>query len=220
VNGPSKTPARWEPADVAAARAVPFFAGPELPLSDWAMRPSAIALMVDEIRGGRREVVELGSGVSTVVLARAARELGARIVSVEHDPAWAEEIRRLLRRERLDVATVVDAPLAALDTAALAVPSDPTLRAPRAWYELAAVLGACPDLIELLVVDGPPAAQEPDVLIRAPALPALRDRLAEECTIVLDDVSRPAERRTAELWRHELGCELELTDTGVAVLRR
>jgi hypothetical protein len=199
---------------------VPFFAGPELPWSDWAMRPSAISLVVDEMRGGRRALVELGSGASTVVLARAARELGARIVSVEHDRVWAEEIRRLLRRERLDVGTIVDAPLAELDPVALAVPSEPMLRAPRVWYELAEVLGACPELIELLVVDGPSAADEPDVLIRAPALPALRDRLAEECTIVLDDVSRPAERRTAELWRHELGCELELTDTGVAVLRR
>jgi Methyltransferase domain len=214
-------PSRWAANDLAAARGLPFFDGPELPWSDWAMRPAAIALLVDEMRVGRRRVVELGSGVSTVILARGARELGARIVSFEHDRAWAEEIRRLLRRERLDVATVVDAPLTELDTIALAVPSEPTLRAPRAWYELAAVRGACPARIELLVVDGPATAEAPDVLIRAPALPALRDRLAKECTIVLDDVSRPADRRTAELWRHALGGELELPpNTDLAVLRR
>jgi hypothetical protein len=53
---------RWGSNDVEAARAVRFFDGPELPWSDWAMRPSAIALLVDEMRGGRRRVVELGSG--------------------------------------------------------------------------------------------------------------------------------------------------------------
>jgi Methyltransferase domain len=221
VNLPSNTPARWGPEDVAAVRTGPFFGGPDLPWSDWAMRPSAIAVLVDEMRSGPREVVELGGGVSTVVLARAARELGARIVSVEHNAAWAEEIRGLLRRERLDAARVVDVPLAELDAAEVTVPSEPTLRAPGKWYELGALRDACPEAIELLVIDGPPAAESPDVLIRAPALPALRGRLAEGCTVALDDVSRPAERRAAELWQHALGCELELPpDTDLGVLRR
>jgi hypothetical protein len=214
-------PSRWGANDIDAARTLPFFAGPELPWSDWAMRPSAIALLVDEMRGGRRRVVELGSGGSTVILARAARELGARIVSIEHDGMWADEIRGLLRRERLDAARVIHAPLAELDASELAVPSEPTLRAPGRWYESEAVRDACGDGIELLVIDGPPAAEEPDVLIRAPALPALRDRLADDCTVALDDVSRPADRRTSELWAHALGAELELPpDTDLGVLRR
>jgi hypothetical protein len=37
----------------------------------------------------------------------------------------------------------------------------------------------------------------------------------------VDDVSRPADRRTAELWAHALGAEPELPpDTDVALLRR
>jgi hypothetical protein len=214
------SPSRWAANDLAVARTLPVFHGPELPWSDWAMRPSAIALLVDEMRSGRRQVVELGSGSSTVVLARAARELGARIVSVEHDRAWAAEIRGLLRRERLDAARVVDIPLAELDPR-LVIPSEPTLRAPATWYDLAPLREVCPDRINLLVVDGPPAAEAPDVLIRAPALPALEHRLSSGCTVALDDVSRRAERHAAELWRHALGAELELPpDTDLALLRR
>jgi predicted O-methyltransferase YrrM len=72
---------RWSASDRVAVETLPFLAGPELPWSEWAMRPSAIALLVEEMVRGRRAVVELGSGVSTIVLARAAHELGARLVS-------------------------------------------------------------------------------------------------------------------------------------------
>ena len=211
-------PQRWEANDLVAARELPFFAGPELPWSDWAMRPSAIALLVEEMERGRASVVELGSGVSTIVLARAARELGAKLVSIDHDSGWADEIRALLHREGLDV-EVFEAPLAALDAEAIRVPAEPLLRAPESWYDLAALGDVLPSRIDLLVVDGPPAAESPDVLIRAPAVPALEGRLAEACTVVLDDVSRRAELHTARLWCHMLGCELELSDTDLAVLR-
>jgi hypothetical protein len=184
------------------------------------MRPSAIALLVEEMARGRRAVVELGCGVSTIVLARAARELGARLVSIEHDRDWAAEIRALLRRERLGAADVIHVPIAPLDCGLAGALSAPGFRAPRRWYELAALREACPGRVELLVVDGPPAADSPGVLIRAPAVPALRDRLAGPCTVALDDVSRRAESRIAELWRWALGCELELPpDTDLAVLR-
>jgi Methyltransferase domain len=184
------------------------------------MRPSAIALLVEEMARGRRAVVELGCGVSTIVLARAARELGGRLVSIEHDRGWAAQIRALLRREWLRAADVIHVPIAPLDRRLAGALSAPGFRAPQRWYELAALRDACPGRIELLIVDGPPAADSPDVLIRAPALPALRDRLADRCTVALDDVPRRAERRIAELWRRALGGDLQLPpDTDLAVLR-
>jgi Methyltransferase domain len=204
-----------------ALETLPCFAGPPLPWSEWAMRPSAIALLVDEIRLGRRAVVELGSGVSTIVLARAARELEAHLVSIEHDREWAARIRAVLGRERLSAAEVIHVPIAPLDTRIVGEPlSAPGFRAPQDWYEAVALRDACPREIELLVVDGPPAADSPDVLTRSPAVPALGDRLADGCTVALDDVFRRGERRIAELWPTALGCELELPPgTDLAVLR-
>jgi Methyltransferase domain len=185
------------------------------------MRPAAIELLVTEIGWRSASVVELGSGPSTVVLARAARRRGGRVISVEHDPDWAAEIRELLRGEQLEaVAEVIDAPLRELPPA-LRPAAAKELEPPTKWYDVDAVRGACPEPIELLVVDGPPAGHAARELVRAPALGALADLLAPECTVVLDDIARPAERRAAELWRARLGCPLEVDDDRrVAVLRR
>jgi hypothetical protein len=212
---------RWSAGDRAAVRTLPLFAGPEVPWSEWAMRPSAIVLLVEEMERGRRAVVELGSGVSTIVLARAARDLDAHLVSIEHDGEWAARIAAELRRERLRAADVIHVPIAPFDPGvAGGLLSTPGFRAPEDWYDVAALREACPREIELLVVDGPPAADSPDVLTRGPAVPALGDRLAEGCTVALDDVFREAERRIAELWSGALGRELEQPPgTDLAVLR-
>ena len=74
-------------------------AGGYLPWSEWALRPAALAAVCNEIViADRREVVELGSGVSTVVLGRLLGQRGGRLSSVEHDPAWAGVVRGLLER--------------------------------------------------------------------------------------------------------------------------
>lgn len=55
------------------------------------------------VHRARTRVAERGSGVSTVILARLLRELGAgTLVAVEHDRAWAALVSDLLRHEALD----------------------------------------------------------------------------------------------------------------------
>ena len=72
----------------------------ELPWSDWSMRPEAIVTILDELRAHRRSnVVELGSGVSTVYIAAQLRRISGRVRAVEHDADWARVIE-----DRLDVA--------------------------------------------------------------------------------------------------------------------
>jgi hypothetical protein len=219
----ASSPPRWRDNDVAALEALALD-GPDpatLPWSGWAMRPAAIELVAEEIGRGRGSAVELGAGVSTVLLARAARREGGSMVSIEHDPAWAAEVRELLRRERLDdVAKVVEAPLRALPTS-FCPPRVPGFEIPATWYDVDAVRSACREPIELLVVDGPPGGHAPAVLVRAPAAEVLADLLSADCTVVLDDISRPAERHAAEQWRRRLRCELEPhDDREIAVLRR
>jgi Methyltransferase domain len=90
-----------------------FDDGGFLPWTEGAMSPAGLATVAAEIAVvERRSVLELGSGVSTVVLARLARQLGGRITAVEHHPGWAGWVRRQLRRDGLEaVATVLEAPL-------------------------------------------------------------------------------------------------------------
>ncbi|MDT4907325.1 MAG: hypothetical protein QOI69_566 [Pseudonocardiales bacterium] len=154
------------------------------------MRPAGLVLVCNDIvQRGRTRIVECGSGISTVILARLLRERGdgATITSLEHDAGWAALVTDMLRRESLgDVAQVVHAPLE----------GDP------AWYARSA-LAETPDHVDLLVVDGPPAHAAGHGLRRAPALGAFAPRLTRTATVVLDDVNRPGEREVLTGWESE-----------------
>ena len=187
----------WDQADLHAWQVLrPLLdAGGYLPWTEGALRPAALAAVVNEvIFAERRELVELGSGVSTVVLARLVRERGGRVTSLEHDPNWARIVRSQLEHELLtDVATLVEAPL---EPHPLALGGAP-------WYSGAAV-ERIPHGIDLLLVDGPPGYGEGMEQSRHPALPALAEHLAPGSVVVLDDATRPAETEIVERWQSEL----------------
>lgn len=179
-------------------------AGGYLPWSTGAMRPAGLVTVCNEVvHGCRTRVLECGSGVSTVVLARLLRERGAgSVVAVEHDDAWATLVRDLLRREALDgVAHVVHAPLE----------GDPV------WYAEAA-LDALPQEIDLLVVDGPPADAAGQEHRRAPALPFFEPRLIPGASVVLDDVQRLGERGVLAGWERNTPWRFRVDESaGLAV---
>ncbi len=164
-------------------------AGGYLPWSTGSMRAAGLVVVCNAVvHGDRRTLVECGSGVSTVVLARLLRARGAgSLVALEHDGGWAALVADLLAREGLgDVARVVHAPLE----------GDPT------WYAAAAV-DALPEGIDLLVVDGPPADRPGMGQARQPALERLGPKLAPGATVVLDDVGRPGEQEVLARWAAE-----------------
>jgi hypothetical protein len=161
--------------------------GGYLPWSTGAMRPAALVVVCNEVvHGARTRLVECGSGVSTVLLARLLRERGAgSVVAVEHDGAWAALVGDLLRHEQLvDVARVVHAPLE----------GDPP------WYAPAA-LAALDSDVDLLIVDGPPAFATGEQHRRAPALAFFEPRLVPGATVVLDDLHRRGEREVLARWQ-------------------
>ena len=166
-----------------------------LPWSAWSLEPAACALLCDRVRAGYCEVVECGSGVSTVLLARALRDAGGGMLhSLEHDPAWAARVRGLLEREGLDgIATVIEAPLR----------PHPLARSRCGWYAGEALRRLPGSDIDLLLVDGPPASEPGLGEARYPALPALADRLATEAVVALDDVNRPGEAAVLAAWEAE-----------------
>src|SRR5829696_2386183 len=60
----------------------------------------------------RRVIVELGSGVSTVFLARLLRNEGGHLYTVEDDEAWAAHVARWLEQEgTTDRVTLIRAPV-------------------------------------------------------------------------------------------------------------
>lgn len=196
--------------DAAAVHALSALPGPYLPWGSGAMRPAGlVAVCNDIVLNERRRILELGSGLSTVLLARLLTQRlppgGFRMAAVEHDPRWARWVGEQLEREGTGAdVTIIWAPLTPQPLA------DDGLR----WYDEAAVTlglreGLRDDPIDLLLVDGPPAHAAGHSLARYPALPVLRDRLAPGGTVVLDDAERPGEQEVLRRWELEAGLEFD-----------
>lgn len=170
-------------------------------LGGWALTSQTIVASARAMLSLNRPVtiVELGSGASTQWFARVVRERGGHVYSLEHDAPFARQTRAALERQGLDqFVSVLDAPL---------VPTTVGEKQYQ-WYDLTALgdLGG----IDLLLVDGPPESVGPHR--RYPAMPLLRDRLAPEGYVCLDDTVRIDERDIVEEWVQEF--------EGLAVLER
>jgi predicted O-methyltransferase YrrM len=178
--------------------------GGYLPWTTGSMRPAGLVQVCNEIvHGDRTRILECGTGVSTVLLARLLREREAgALTSLEHDPHWATLIQDQLRREHLDRhARVVHAPLQ----------GDPP------WYRL----NEMPDEIDLLIVDGPPAFEPGHGARRSPALARFDDRLVLDAAVILDDIDRPGEQHVIATWETSTDWRFQLNHpAGVAIGRR
>ena len=168
---------------------------PYLPWTEGSLRPAALVAVLNEIVFyERRVIVELGSGISTIVIGRLLAERGGTLTTIEHDPDWSAIVHGQLEREGLaGTVELVNAPLEPHPDAWDEAP----------WYSLDA-LAPLPDSIDLLLVDGPPGYGEGMAHSRFPALPALADRLAPHALVILDDANREPEREIVERWQQLL----------------
>jgi len=168
------------------------------PTRAFSATPDFLAELVHAIdRSEAETVVELGSGLSTIILARRLQQTGrGRLFTLEHEPQYAEASRAELSAFGLEeFATVLDAPLVDF---AIGTETWP-------WYELTSAL---PERIDMLVVDGPPGTTAR--LARYPAVPLLRDRLTPGAQVLLDDGDRVDEREVVGRWEAEIeGIETE-----------
>lgn len=185
-------------------------AAPFPPLRRWAISPDFALLLYRLVMEQRpATVLELGSGLSTLVLAYTLQALGTgRLVSLEHHADFAAQTRLRLQEHRLQsLVEVIHAPLTPLSL------EGGTWQ----WYSPSAIPPT--GTIDLLVVDGPPEAT--GRLARYPAVPVLLSRLSEQAIIVLDDADRPDEQAIADRWA-TMGFNLAHLDTekGAAILRR
>ena len=173
----------------------------QLTWSPGAMTPAGLAAVCAEVAGGRRtRVVECGSGFSTLVLARLLRARAGRLVSLEHDRAWATRVQSDLAAAGL--AEIARVALAPLEPHPLALNG-------LHWYAQR-TLPSLPPRIDLLLVDGPPAFESHIELSRYPALPALAERLVPDATVILDDIDRPGELRILETWERDCDFRFEV----------
>ena len=178
----------------------------------WAVEPDFARIVLEEVSRRRpRVVVELGSGVSTLVIASVLRAHGTgRLYSLDHEPAMADQTRALLAERGLDDhVELITAPLAPQAFG----------RDEVRWYD-ARKLPEDIGPVDLVVVDGPPPVGP---LSRWPALEVLYPKLAPDACVLLDDGRRRSERRTAVRWARSFpDLDLYWIDTvkGTWMLRR
>ncbi len=176
-----------------------------LPWSPWALFPVDLLDILTTIESTDAEtIVECGSGISTVYIARTLRSRGnGHLFSLEHDERWADLVSGLLRRSGLtEFATIVAAPLCDIEVEGRNMQ----------WYELPdGFLHELPS-IDVLLVDGPPGYIAPE--IRFPALPILWDHLSSDATIFLDDAHRDEEQRILGHWLKRFPCSRQPQERG------
>lgn len=183
-----------------------------LDLGGWAVDP----VLADELmrtlnRRRPAQIVECGSGWTTLLVACCLDELDVgRIVALEHEERFARRTREL-------VATCGCANRAEVRLAPLSLQN--VDGHDFVWYD-PSVVQSIAGPIDLLLVDGPPGNLAPK--IRFPAVPLLRDRLAKDCIVLLDDGYRDDEARIARAWGRKLQVEpvLEARGGGFWVLDR
>jgi len=171
-----------------------------LPWTHFALRPSGVVAVLNDIAVNRRQhVVECGGGVSTFFVGRLLRDREGHLFTVEEDEDWADLLRHELEKEQLtDRVTVIHAPIREVQLRTGTFP----------WYSDAVVerlVGRRE--IDLLVVDGPVAEHEPH--IRYPALPYFYESLHERATVIVDDIDRLGEQQIVKRWEDELGLSFE-----------
>ena len=127
-------------------------------------------------------ILECGSGATTLLIAALTARQGNPFVVFEHDLEWYCYMRELLDKLGFSHVELVHAPLVDYGS--------------YSWYRIPDELQT--DGFSLVICDGPPGNNPGG---RYGLLPAMQQRLAEDCVILLDDTHRPAERRIIDIWR-------------------
>ena len=206
-----------ERTQVQAIHSIYSFITPRYPLpnmSRWTAYPDLAKTIVRECMTNKPSlVVELSSGISTLITAYALEqhgEVGAQVISLDHNEEYTQKTKNLLKSHKLESnAQVIYSPLEPRKI------DDKIYN----WYSLEGLTTKIN--IDLLIVDGPPV--KTNQLSRYPALPSLLSRFSKDCVIILDDAARQSEQQTVSLWMHEFpGFKHEYIGNkkGLSILRR
>jgi predicted O-methyltransferase YrrM len=172
-----------------------------LPSGDaWTLAPDALRFLYRLVLTlAPRHVVELGSGLSTCVLARAAAEgnLPCAVSVVEHDPAFRQITARKLERYGLTSAVRFHlAPLVARKCLDRTVP----------MYELGPGGLASYLPADVVLIDGPPSVLGG----REGTLYQVMDFARPGTLVLLDDAGRAEEQSALARWRNHFDRAIEV----------
>lgn len=180
--------------------------------SSSSMRPSGIVQILNEIIVNNRSiVVECGCGITTVYIAKILKQSGGHLYSIEDNKEWMDIVLTMLKHNSLqDYVTFINAPLKKSNYSLMSCD----------WYDEKIVREQLKDvMLDLIIVDGPPAYIPQNRLSRYPAIPVLMEHLADDFCVILDDIDRMGERTILALWEKELNIKFKYVKGGIAIAR-
>lgn len=143
---------------------------PDVNYSPWPLAPEALAETYRMAKEGSGDVLELGSGLSTLIMGLALEGTGRTVHALEHDVDFWRKTARMLEQFK--------APNVSLYLTPLVPEEDGTNR-----YAIEAAEGL-PETFGVALLDGPPAKYG-----RAGVVNALIDRI-KDAQLVIDDAAR------------------------------
>ncbi len=183
-----------------------------LPVTKSSMSFFAIAMITNDIMiNGRRTILEFGSGLSTILIARLIKKnnIPCTIYTIEHDKNWFDLLNTILIKENtIENVVSIHAPLS----------SSKKSKNELNWYNEEAIINSLTDklLFDLVIIDGPPAHEKSKSLSRYPALPFIKNKLNKSYSIYLDDASRNGEQEVIKYWKQEFSYSFNLINNGIA----
>lgn len=132
-------------------------------------------------------ILELGTGLTTLLLGVIAEKTGSEIWSFEHSPLFHSRIAAHINRYRLKNVHAVLAELRDFGDFE--------------WYDSASI-SDLPSDFSVVVVDGPPGDTKGG---RFGLMPVFHNRLARDVQIIFDDAERAAELEVLKAWEKGWG---------------
>lgn len=143
----------------------------------------------------RGPVLEIGSGLTTLVLGTLVGRRGLAVWTLEHHPEFFRQTQEKLKRYRLTNVHLTLAPLRDYGDFC--------------WYD--PPLAELPRNFGLVVADGPPGDVKGG---RFGLLPVLRSHFAPGAVVLLDDAERVQEGAVLRKWKSEYGLSYQLQARG------
>lgn len=173
-----------------------------LPRTAMSLRPYALSYLLNEITiNNRTNIIEFGSGISTIFMARLAfqNKIELKILSVDDDDNWINKLNEILSKENLTkYVQFVYAPLKLNDNN-------------YEWYNENIIDKSYNNQkFDLVLIDGPKAYPKGKSHIRYGALPYIYQKLKNEFIVFLDDANREGEDQIIKKWQTEFDLQFNI----------
>jgi predicted RNA methylase len=170
----------------------------------------AHAILTTILDKGEGSVIDIGSGVSTLLMGYGVMQNGSgKVISLEHSKEYFEKTKALIKAHQLESYCEVHfCPLIEY-----IIEEEKWL-----WYDISDV--KFPEDIALMSVDGPPG--DTQLMARYPAIPILEKYITDQTIIYLDDAYRSEEAEIAKKWelKFDLSSQLIKSHKGIFHLKK